>query len=299
MPASRVLGAMGVSTMASLADTSCSASAMASSLMSLVASAVVPSKAPDTIVVLPGIPPLRRSVVETIQSGAFLDFAELPPAKGLSKPKPVSRLIPDFTTWVQCFAMYAAVLIAKAPERSPSLLSYMATMAQFSKRYTGSLRGFYTTKSSGARQPNPAGLTWMGASTRIVLLGTVPRGVVRVGPLITLRAQDSPPPSVGSKRPFSSSFSTSNKQSLRGGLLRRQSWSPVDDGTDRESRTARLGIASICMCVQHAKETTQSQGARSGPADVLLKVSIKSEQFRTVWIYVHSKSDTYIHFYIH
>ena len=187
MPASRVLGAMGVSTMASLADTSCSASAMASPLMSLVASAVVSSKAPDTIVVLPGIPPLRRSVVETIQSGAFLDFAELPPAKGLSKPKPVSRLIPDFTTWVQCFAMYAAVLIAKAPERSPSLLSYMATMAQFSKRYTGSLRGFYTTKSSGARQPNPAGLTWMGASTRIVLLGTVPRGVVRVGPLITLR----------------------------------------------------------------------------------------------------------------
>ena len=182
MPASRVLGAMGVSTMASLADTSCSASAMASPLMLLVASAVVPSKAPDTIVVLPGIPPLRRSVVETIQSGAFL-----PPAKGLSKPKPVSRLIPDFTTWVQCFAMYAAVLIAKAPERSPSLLSYMATMAQFSKRYTGSLRGFYTTKSSGARQPNPAGLTWMGASTRIVLLGAVPRGVVHVGLLITLR----------------------------------------------------------------------------------------------------------------
>ncbi len=197
---------MGVSTMASLADTSCSASAMASPLMSLVA---VPSKAPDTIVVLPGIPPLRRSVVETILSGAFLDFSELPPAKGLSKPASSlrqgagatsgtsgladsTRLVPDFTTWVQCFAMYAAVLIAKAPERAPSLLSYMATMVN-SVSGTGSLCGFYTTESSGARQPNPSGLTgrrWMGASTRIVLLGrewTVPRGVVLVGPLITPR----------------------------------------------------------------------------------------------------------------
>ncbi len=38
------------------------------------------------------------------------------------------RVVPDFNTWVQCFAIYAAVLIAKAPERAPSLLSYMSTM---------------------------------------------------------------------------------------------------------------------------------------------------------------------------
>lgn len=100
--------------------------------------------------VLPGIPPLKRSVVETILSGAYLDFSELPPAEGFSKPvssllqvvvanasdmADSTRVVPDFHNWVQCFANYAAVLISKAPERAPSLLSYMSTMAQFSKRY--------------------------------------------------------------------------------------------------------------------------------------------------------------------
>ena len=45
------------------------------------------------------------------------------------------KLIPDAATWVQCFSLYAAVLIAKSPERAPSLLSYMATICKFSKRY--------------------------------------------------------------------------------------------------------------------------------------------------------------------
>ncbi len=32
-----------------------------------------------------------------------------------------SSRVPDFNTWVQCFAIYAAVLIAKSPERAPFL----------------------------------------------------------------------------------------------------------------------------------------------------------------------------------
>ncbi len=46
-----------------------------------------------------------------------------------------TRVVPDFNTWVQSFAIYAAVLIAISPERAPFLLSYTSTLAQFSKRY--------------------------------------------------------------------------------------------------------------------------------------------------------------------
>ena len=113
------------------------------------------SKPPETVIVAPGAPALKRSMVQLMLSGAYVDFGELPPAKGFSKPLSAltqgmdgqivllqatdlaqsKKLIPDVATWVQCFSLYAAVLIAKSPERAPSLLSYMATICKFSKRY--------------------------------------------------------------------------------------------------------------------------------------------------------------------
>jgi hypothetical protein len=79
--------------------------------------------------VAPGVPALKRSLVEQILEGKFVDLGEFPPAKGFSKtPAALSsdmegkivllqaadyvrskRHIPDLATWVQCFAMYSAV----------------------------------------------------------------------------------------------------------------------------------------------------------------------------------------------
>ena len=56
MPASHALGALGVSTLVGLGDTP---------------PVLLPGKTLDTIVVLPGIPPLKRSVVEHILSGGL------------------------------------------------------------------------------------------------------------------------------------------------------------------------------------------------------------------------------------
>ena len=86
-----------------------------------------------------------------------------------------TRVVPDFNTWVQCFAIYAAVLIAKSPERAPFLLSYTSTLAQFSKRYRFPSWLLYDRKFRGeaAESGRPIGQRWM------VLSG--------------VRAQDPPP----------------------------------------------------------------------------------------------------------
>ena len=79
-----------------------------------------------------GLPALPRKWVERIQAGDYMDFTELPPAKGRAKGMPKTldghilvvqaadlmetrRVIPDLATWVQCFTIYMAIVIAKEP----------------------------------------------------------------------------------------------------------------------------------------------------------------------------------------
>ncbi len=113
------------------------------------------SKAMDTMVVAPGVPALKRSLVDLILAGKYTDLGELPPAKGFGKaPAALSsdvegkfvllqaadyvhskKHIPDLATWVQCFAIYSSVLLTKYPERAQSLLMYSATIARLSKKF--------------------------------------------------------------------------------------------------------------------------------------------------------------------
>ena len=62
----------------------------------------------------------------------------------------------DFNTWVQCFAIYAAVLIAKSPERAP-FLPAICLLWPNSAKGIGSRRGCCTTGSSAGRRQNWAG----------------------------------------------------------------------------------------------------------------------------------------------
>jgi hypothetical protein len=80
-------------------------------------------------------------------AGKVTDLAELPPARGFGKtPAPIVLLqavdyvhskkhIPDLATWMQCFAIYSAVLLTKHPERAQSLLMYAAIIACLSKKF--------------------------------------------------------------------------------------------------------------------------------------------------------------------
>lgn len=77
-----------------------------------------------------GRPALPKKLVDKIEAGEYIDFTELPPARGKSRsilPKVESQVqvvqamdllqscwvIPDLATWLQWFAIYAAVIAAK------------------------------------------------------------------------------------------------------------------------------------------------------------------------------------------
>ena len=99
----------------------------------------------------PNLPPISKKMAEQMQAGHFIDFAELPPAKGRSRMRTAvdgqvvlvqaaelfqsRRLISDLATWSQCFAIYAAVMSSAFPDRAPTLWAYMAIIAKAKARY--------------------------------------------------------------------------------------------------------------------------------------------------------------------
>ncbi len=99
-----------------------------------------------------GLPALPKKLVAKILAGEYIDFAELPPAKG--KTRPVSqalegqivvvqaaellqarKIIPDLATWVQCFSLYASVVALSSPARISELMAYLTVIAKASQRY--------------------------------------------------------------------------------------------------------------------------------------------------------------------
>ena len=78
-----------------------------------------------------GLPPLPKALVDRILAGCYIDFADLPPAKGKIRLLPAPegsvilvnaydyfqqcRLIPNLATWLQCCALYTAVICSHNP----------------------------------------------------------------------------------------------------------------------------------------------------------------------------------------
>ena len=99
----------------------------------------------------PGLPAISKKLYDAIQAGSYVDFAQFPAAKGRAIPPSsleghivlvqaselvqAQRLVPDFATWIQCFAIYAAIIIARAPERSQGLMAYMLNIAKASIKF--------------------------------------------------------------------------------------------------------------------------------------------------------------------
>ena len=113
---------------------------------------VVESTATKPIVIAPGLPALKKGLVDSILAGQYVDFTELPPAKGRTKALTsmlngqivllqasdylqAKRLIPDLGIWVQCFSLYMAVILTKQPERATSLLLYQSSIAKLSQKF--------------------------------------------------------------------------------------------------------------------------------------------------------------------
>lgn len=99
-----------------------------------------------------GLPALPKTLIARVLANEYVDFAELPPAKGKGRLMPQSlegqiivvqavelmqtrKIIPDLATWIQCFSIYTATLLSKYPARMPELMAYQTIIAKASQRY--------------------------------------------------------------------------------------------------------------------------------------------------------------------
>ena len=93
-----------------------------------------------------------------MQADEYIDFSELPPAKGKGRLNTQhgdnhlvvvqaadllqsKRVIPDLATWSQCYALYMAVLLAHQPGRLVDLMGYHALIARCSKKIPVAVMG--------------------------------------------------------------------------------------------------------------------------------------------------------------
>ena len=110
------------------------------------------STSPPMVVIASGIPAMPKKLAQKVLNGEYINFMELPPAKGRARPTSLDwegqvllvqsadlyaakKLIPDLATWVQCFSIYAAVLGSQYPDRIPDLLGYAAFIAKCSQKF--------------------------------------------------------------------------------------------------------------------------------------------------------------------
>ena len=106
-----------------------------------------------------GLPALPKKVVAKMLANEYIDFAELPPARGKSRSMPQSlegqvivvqaadllqtkRVIPDLATWAQCFAIYVAVVGARFPKHIPELMAYQAIICRASLKHIPELMAY-------------------------------------------------------------------------------------------------------------------------------------------------------------
>lgn len=99
-----------------------------------------------------GLPALPKKLVAKILANEYIDFAELPPARGKTRPASQAlegqvivvqaadllqtrKIIPDLATWLQCFSLYVATIATKFPGRVPELMAYQMIIAKASQRY--------------------------------------------------------------------------------------------------------------------------------------------------------------------
>ena len=94
-----------------------------------------------TSTLIPGssIPPVPPSLVQKIESGAFIELGDFVPnhlgfeeiVGSKSKQHPITNI----SEWLQAFAVYVSVIARKQPQRVPDLMGYQILMLEASKEY--------------------------------------------------------------------------------------------------------------------------------------------------------------------
>ena len=103
------------------------------------------------LVVREGTSPVPARLVKLIQSGQFVDFAELLPdnlellrrlqASAVTGANEAGhrrlRQVSSLGTWVQCFAIYAAIVLRASPSRALDLMAYLQLVVHEAQCHSG------------------------------------------------------------------------------------------------------------------------------------------------------------------
>ena len=98
----------------------------------------------------PGLPPIPARLVEKIQSGQFVELAELLPDhigslsgnpalddEDKTSSKQTKRQVTTILEWVRCFSLYMAVIALKNPGKLPDLLGYQVLIVEARMEHEG------------------------------------------------------------------------------------------------------------------------------------------------------------------
>ena len=95
----------------------------------------------QTVSIGAGRPPVPAKLVQKIESGVFVEMAELLPERlGVlctdddAKQRPKKRSL-SILEWLQCYAVYVAVVTNKQPERIPDLMGYQSLVIEAYTEY--------------------------------------------------------------------------------------------------------------------------------------------------------------------
>jgi len=96
-----------------------------------------------------GLPPVPQKIVEQIHKGEYIEMCELLPefwmapregeesATQRTAKSRGRRQTQDIHVWLQCFAVYVAVMSARWPKQVPEMMAYMMHIIRTSQEYEG------------------------------------------------------------------------------------------------------------------------------------------------------------------
>ncbi len=123
---------------------------------------VRPSEEAPPFVLSEALPVVPGKLVKKIQSGDYVEMAELLKDNVEAERRRVAagdsgqtgrtcrREVPDFDSWLQCFSLYAAVVCAKYPQKARELWAYQALMLAEYRKCGG--RGWHLYDSAFRQQ---------------------------------------------------------------------------------------------------------------------------------------------------
>lgn len=136
-----------------------------------------------------GLPPVPAKLVAKIQSGEFIDMAELlqdnieatrrrgesDPPHCSSETKRPRREIPDFLSWLQCFGVYASVVANKYPQKFQQLMAYQTLMIREVRRCGGTGWFAYDTMFRQQAANAKGAVDWSKLNTSLYAVSFMPQ----------------------------------------------------------------------------------------------------------------------------